>query len=132
MVSGEGQISSGDIASAKLEAISRAKWAAIEQVAGVDIKSKTVVENSALLDEIIISQTQGIISSFNVLGYSKAGQILHVKLEACVKVKSAQTAISDMTLNSAITIYVPYINTDENSISKENIVSNSVTTQVCS
>jgi hypothetical protein len=52
-VTGEGYIRNRDAASAKVEAINRAKWSAVEQVAGVDVKSKAIVEDSALLDDII-------------------------------------------------------------------------------
>ena len=64
---GEGLIVREDIPSAKIEAINRAKWAAVEQVAGVEVQSRTIVEDSALLDDIITTQARGVVTSHHLL-----------------------------------------------------------------
>jgi len=47
---GEAAIINGDVPSARLEAIARAKWAAIEQAVGVQVKSQSLVQNAMLGD----------------------------------------------------------------------------------
>src|SRR6478672_9985499 len=47
---GEALIVNGDTPAAKTEAVARAKWSAIEQTAGVEVKAQSVVQNMALVD----------------------------------------------------------------------------------
>lgn len=106
-VSGESAIVSGDIPSAKTEAVNRAKFAAVEQVAGVDIKSKTIVEDSALLDDIITTQTRGVVSNFRIVKESLDGEIVKAFLNVCVEPVNAKSAMSALSLNTAISVYLP-------------------------
>lgn len=106
-VSGESAIVGGDIPSAKVEAVNRAKFAAVEQVAGVDIKSKTVVEDSALLDDVITSRTRGAVSSYRIISESREGEYARALLNVCVEPVNARSAISALALNTAISVYLP-------------------------
>lgn len=47
---GEAVIVNNDVPSAKAEAIARAKWNAIEQAVGVEVKAQSVVQNMTLVD----------------------------------------------------------------------------------
>lgn len=106
-VKGEGVIISGDIPSAKVEAVARAKWSAVEQVAGVDIKSRTIVENSMLLDDIISAKARGTVRSFKILSEKIGRDTVIVHVNACIEPSSATEAVSSMALNTAISIYIP-------------------------
>lgn len=106
-VSGESAVVGGDIPSAKVEAVNRAKFSAVEQVAGVDIKSKTVVEDSALLDDMITTQTRGAVSSYKILRESLDGDSAKALVNVCVEPLSAKSAMSALALNTAISVYLP-------------------------
>lgn len=106
-VTGEGYISNGDAASAKVEAVNRAKWNAVEQVAGVDVKSKTVVEDSALLDDIITTQARGVVTGYKLLREKRQDETVSVDLNVCVEPSNAQTAVSALALNSSISVFIP-------------------------
>ena len=104
---GEAEIIGADIPSAKTEAISRAKWAAVEQVAGVEINSRTIVENAALLDDIISSQARGVVTSHRLLREQKTSDSVKVRVTACVEPAQARDAVSPLALNSAVVAFVP-------------------------
>jgi len=106
-VSGESAVIGGDVPSAKVEAVNRAKFSAVEQVAGVDIKSKTVVEDSALLDDMITTQTRGAVSSYRIVRESLDGDSAKALVNVCVEPLSAKSAMSALALNTAISVYLP-------------------------
>lgn len=106
-VSGESAVVGGDVPSAKVEAVNRAKFSAVEQVAGVDIKSKTVVEDSALLDDMITTQTRGAVSSYRIIRESLDGDSAKALVNVCVEPLSAKSAMSALALNTAISVYLP-------------------------
>jgi hypothetical protein len=104
---GESIVVSGDIPSAKVEAINRAKFSAVEQIAGVEIKSKTVIENSLLLDDLITTQTSGAVSSFNVVSFRIDGTTAKATVNVCVEPINAKSSMSALALNTAISVYLP-------------------------
>lgn len=106
-VSGESSIVGGDVPSARVEAVNRAKFAAVEQVAGVDVTSKTVVEDSALLDDVITSRTRGVVSSYRIISESQSGESARALLNVCVEPANARSAMSALALNSAVSVYLP-------------------------
>jgi len=105
--SGEGYINQGDAASAKVEAINRAKWQAVEEVAGVDVKSKTVVEDSMLLNDVIMTQARGLVTGFKVLKEKRLSDTVSVTLNVCVVPSNAENAVSALALNSSISVFIP-------------------------
>lgn len=106
-VSGESSIVGGDLPSARVEAVNRAKFAAVEQVAGVDVTSTTLVEDSALLDDVITSRTRGVVSSYRVISESQSGESARALLNVCVEPLNARSAMSALALNSAVSVYLP-------------------------
>ncbi|HIJ81846.1 MAG TPA: hypothetical protein HPP76_09070 [Desulfuromonadales bacterium] len=104
---GESAIIAGDVPSAKVEAINRAKWAAVEEVSGVDVKSKTIVEDSALLDDLITTQTRGVVNSFKVLKEQRQGDSIKTLINVCIETVNATAAMSSLSLNTAISVYLP-------------------------
>lgn len=104
---GEAVIVRGDLPSARIEAMNRAKWAAVEQVAGVEVNSRTIVEDSALLDDIITTRTQGVVTSHRLIKEQNNGDSITVRIAACVEPAQARNAIAPLALNSAVAVFVP-------------------------
>lgn len=104
---GEGLILRGDIPSARVEAINRAKWAAVEQVAGVEVQSRTIVKDSALFDDSITTQVRGVVTSHRLLQEHKTAEGIKVRVSACVEPTQARDAVSPLALNSAVAVFVP-------------------------
>ena len=104
---GEAVIVNNDTPSAKIEAISRAKWSAIEQVAGVDVKAQSVVQNLMLVDEAIKREIKGAVSKYNVISAktSNDGTLL-VRINACVESAKAMNAVGGLALNNALSVFI--------------------------
>src|SRR2546427_12382883 len=66
-VSGEAAIVQGDTARAEKEATDAALRNAVEQVAGVLVSSNTLVENSVLVQDQILSHSAGYVRKYDVL-----------------------------------------------------------------
>lgn len=106
-VEGEAIINRNDIPSAKAEAIARAKWNAIEEVVGVEVKAQSVVQNMALVDDAVSKEIKGVVQSFKVIKEEKRSDIYWVKINACVERKKAESALSSLALNNSIAVFIP-------------------------
>ncbi|MDA8123879.1 MAG: hypothetical protein M0009_01645 [Deltaproteobacteria bacterium] len=104
---GEAVIVERDIPSAKTEAVARAKWAAIEQTVGAEVKSGSIVQNFTLVDEIIKTQAAGVVTSWQLLAQDNRPDSVFVKIKACVEPKQAQAAVSALALNNAVAVFIP-------------------------
>lgn len=104
---GEAVITNNDIPSAKMEAIARAKWAAVEQTVGVEIKAQSVMQNMALIDDAVSRQIKGDIASYKILGEDIKNGIIKVRINACVEQTRAKDALSSLALNNSIAVFVP-------------------------
>jgi len=104
---GEAVIVSNDLPSAKAEAIARAKWAAIEQAVGVEVKAQSVVQNMTLVDDAISKQIKGVVSSFKELAKENRKDTFWVKINACVEPVKARDALSSLALNNSIAVFIP-------------------------
>ena len=97
-----------DRPTAKLEAIARAKWQAIEQTLGVDVKAGSFVSNFALVEDVMKTQVGGSVKKYTLLRQEEKNDVLTVKINACVEPKKAQEAIaSELSLNSGIAVFIP-------------------------
>jgi len=103
---GEAVIVSNDIPSAKAEAIARAKWSAIEQVVGVDVKAQSVVQNLQMVDEAISREIKGAISKFKVLGQKVTEETITVSINACVEATKAKETVAGLAQNSALAVFI--------------------------
>ena len=103
----EAAIINNDIPSAKLEAIARAKWSAIEQVVGTEIKAQSFVQNFTLVEDVIKTKAGGIVKSFKVIDQKNTADSVNVKINACVEPASARDAVSQLGLNNSIAIFIP-------------------------
>jgi hypothetical protein len=103
----EAAIINKDIPSAKLEATARAKWSAIEQVVGTEIKAQSFVQNFTLVEDVIKTKAGGVIKSFKVIDQKNTADSVNVKINACVEPSSAREAVSQLGLNNSIAIFIP-------------------------
>jgi len=103
----EAAIINSDIPSAKLEATARAKWSAIEQVVGTEIKAQSFVQNFTLVEDVIKTKAGGVIKSFKVIDQKSTADSVSVKINACVEPAGAREAVSQLGLNNSIAIFIP-------------------------
>jgi len=103
----EAAIMNNDISSAKLEATARAKWSAIEQVVGTEIKAQSFVQNFTLIEDVIKTKAGGIVKSYKVIDQKNTADSVNVKINACVEPASAREAVSQLGLNNSIAIFIP-------------------------
>jgi len=104
---GEAVIVSNDIPSAKTEAIARAKWSAIEQAVGVEVKAQSVVQNMALVDDAVSKQIRGVVTGYKILQEESRKETIWVKINVCVEPTKAKEAVSTLALNNSIAVFIP-------------------------
>ncbi|MDI9570186.1 MAG: hypothetical protein QM278_05565 [Pseudomonadota bacterium] len=105
---GEAAILNNDLPSARMEAVARAKWHAIEQTLGVDVKAGSYVSNFALVEDVMKTQVGGSVKRFKILSQTEKDGVLAMRINACVEPKKAQEAIaSELALNSGIAVFIP-------------------------
>jgi hypothetical protein len=103
----EAAIFNNDIPSARLEAIARAKWSAIEQVVGTEIKAQSFVQNFTLVEDAVKTKVGGVIKSYKVLHQENRADSVNIKINACVEPADAKEAISHLALNNSIALFIP-------------------------
>lgn len=91
---GEASIVAGDMSSAKkIQAVARAKWAAMEEASGIRVKSDTIVQNAVLVDEAIKNEVTGVIQNYTVTGEEEDGQVYRVMISATIVPEKAKDAV---------------------------------------
>ena len=103
---GEAVIVGNDIPSARGEAVSRAKWAAVEQAVGVGIKAQSVVQNMMLVDEAVSKQINGSVKRYRMLSQSTQDGVLKVRINACVETSEAKDTLAGLALNNALSVFL--------------------------
>ncbi|MGA1862751.1 flagellar assembly protein T N-terminal domain-containing protein [Deferribacter thermophilus] len=109
---GEAEIVNNDIQTARLQAIARAKWFALEQAAGVKVKAQSVVQNAVLVDEAIKSETQGVIKGFQILKEGQNQGVYWVQISAFIVPNKAKEALGAISRNTAISVILPLVMPD--------------------
>ncbi|MFB3926064.1 MAG: hypothetical protein ACE14T_08415 [Syntrophales bacterium] len=104
---GEAAVVSGDVPSAKAEAVARAKWAAIEKVIGVEVKAQSLIQNMTLFDDAVKTEARGVIKDYRVLNQDNRNDIVSVRIKACVEPASARNTVSALALNNSIAVFIP-------------------------
>ncbi|HAK89033.1 MAG TPA: hypothetical protein DHV16_04440 [Nitrospiraceae bacterium] len=104
---GEAVIVNNDVFSAKAEAVARARWAAIEQTVGVEVKAQSVVQNMALVDDAVSKQVRGVVTGHKILREENRKDTIWVKINACVEPAKAKEAVSSLALNNSIAVFIP-------------------------
>jgi hypothetical protein len=104
---GEAVIVNNDIPSAKAEATARAKWSAIEQTIGVEVKAQSIVQNMALIDDAVSKQIRGIVASHRMIREENRKDTAWVKINACVEPAKAKEAMSSLAINNSVAVFIP-------------------------
>ncbi|MBI4689375.1 MAG: hypothetical protein HY754_03775 [Nitrospirae bacterium] len=104
---GEAIIVNNDVPSSKTEAIARAKWSAIEQTVGVEVKAESVVQNMAMVDDAVIKQIRGVITGYKVLKEDNRQDTFWVRINACVEPTKAQDALMSLAMNNSVAVFIP-------------------------
>jgi hypothetical protein len=104
---GEALIIKSDVPAAKMEAVARAKWAAIEQVVGTAVKAQSFVQNFVLVEDVMKTQVAGVVRSYDVLSQASKDETLTVKIKACVEPAKAEQAVSSLALNNSVALFIP-------------------------
>lgn len=104
---GEAAIVEGDVPSAKMEAVARAKWSAIEKVVGVTVKAGSFVQNMVLFDDAVKTEASGVVRSYDILSQKEDKGLYLVKVKACVEPAKAQKIVSNLSLNNQLALFIP-------------------------
>jgi hypothetical protein len=123
---GEAVIIGEDIPSAKAEAVSRAKWSALEQAVGVEVKAESVVQNFALVDDAVMKGVKGVIQEFKKIEDKTEGGIYWVRARVCVESKRAESAIMELALNNSILVFLPAKDPETGQYEESNTLSEAV------
>lgn len=128
---GEAQIKNDDIASAKLRAVARAKWTALEKASGIKVKVETIVQDAVLVDEAIKTEVGGVIEDYKVTDEGKDGDIYWVKLSAEVLPEKAKKAFSFLSKNTKVAVMLPVV-LPNNEVRETNPLSEKVINELAS
>jgi hypothetical protein len=104
---GEAAISGNDIPSARIEALARAKWAAMEQAVGVEVKAQSVIQNMALVDDAVSMKVKGVVTKHRILKEETRKDTLWVRANVCIEPVKAQEALSSLALNNSLAVFIP-------------------------
>ena len=104
---GEAAIINNDLPSAKTEAIARAKWAAIEQTVGTEVKAQSFVQNFTLVEDVMKTQVGGVVKSYKVLDQTSKEDMVTVRITACIEPAKAREAVSSLALNNSVAVFIP-------------------------
>src|SRR3990172_5149877 len=108
---GYGTIFGGDTAQARDEAIIDARVRALEQVAGVFVDAKTLVENEMLLDSMVRDRTQGLVTSYKVLKEGPTGDGRYrVLIEARIVPEEVKQKLQGLGSDFAMVVMMPETN----------------------
>ncbi len=101
---GEATVINGDRASARVEALARAKWDAIEKALGITTSVKTVVHNFQLLDEVIRNRVGGFIKDVKIVDEENYEDMVRVEIKGCVYPEEAEKALSLISSDTTFTV----------------------------
>jgi len=104
---GEAVIVNNDVPSSRTEAIARAKWSAIEQSVGVEVKAQTVVQNFAVVDDAISKNIRGLVTGYKLILEDNRKDTFWVRINACIEPTKAQDALMSLALNNSLAVFIP-------------------------
>ena len=105
---GFGTVFGGDLAQARDEALIDANRRALEQVAGVQVDAETITRNQALFDQLIRTQSRGIIQSVDVLEEGKLPDGRYrVRVSARVKAGEVKDKLESLVSELALVVLIP-------------------------
>ncbi len=107
-VEGFGTVLNNDVAQARDEALIDARRRALEQVAGVQVDAETITRNQVLFDQMIRTQTRGLIQAERLLEDGGTGDgRFRVKIEAWVKGGEVQDRLESLVSELSLVIMIP-------------------------
>lgn len=102
---GFGTILAQDVAQARDEGLIDARRRALEQVAGVQVDAETITRNQALFDQLVRTQTRGLIQSDRVLEEGPTGDGRYrVRIEAWVKASEVQERLESLVSELSLVV----------------------------
>ncbi len=105
---GFGTVFGGDLAQARDEALIDASRRALEQVAGVQVDAETITRNQALFDQLIRTQSRGIIQSVDVLEEGKLPDGRYrLRVSARVKAGEVKDKLESLVSELALVVLIP-------------------------
>lgn len=128
-VEGFGTVFGGDLAQARDEALIDASRRALEQVAGVQVDAETITRNQALFDQLIRTQSRGIVQSADVLEEGRLSDGRYrVRVSARVKAGEVRDRLESLVSELSLLVLVPEQNM--NSPSSQPIVENALVSRL--
>src|SRR5437899_5185868 len=105
---GFGTVFGNDVAQARDEALIDAGRRALEQVAGVQVDAETITRNQVLFDQLIRTQSRGIIQAQRVLDEGRLPDGRYrVRIEAWVKAGEVQEKLESLVSELSLVVIVP-------------------------
>ncbi|MBI4635424.1 MAG: hypothetical protein HY727_03650 [Candidatus Rokubacteria bacterium] len=105
---GFGTILSQDTAQARDEALIDARRRALEQVAGVQVDAETITRNQVLFDQLVRTQTRGLIQADRVLDEGPTGDGRYrARIEAWVKPGEVQDRLESLLSDLSLVVLLP-------------------------
>ncbi|MFH1645076.1 MAG: flagellar assembly protein T N-terminal domain-containing protein, partial [Candidatus Omnitrophota bacterium] len=99
-VEGIVNIINNDIPNAKKRAIVDAQKNAVEMAVGVYVNASTRVEKTVLVEQKILSKTNGYIKKYKILQESREGNFYKTKIQAVVKIEEISRDLTNIGLNA--------------------------------
>ena len=105
---GFGTVLNDDVAQARDEALIDASRRALEQVAGVQVDAETITRNQALFDQLIRTQSRGIIQSVDVLEEGKLPDGRYrARVSARVKAGEVKDRLESLVSDLSLVVLIP-------------------------
>jgi hypothetical protein len=107
---------SSDLLKTKRESLTAAQRTAVEKVVGVFVSAKTMVERSQMIENNILSQTEGWVKTYEIMDEGPSeGNLYRTKIKALVALRDLETALKDMSLLDKPELQRPrlYVQLDE-------------------
>ncbi len=94
VVEGVAAVVDGDVPIARDRALDDAKRKAVEQVAGTEIRSRTVTESFQLVEDEILARASGFVEAHRILDEAREGDVYRVRIEARVHAEALAEDLS--------------------------------------
>jgi len=117
-----------DVPTADEEAVTNAKFRAVEQAVGLYVQEEALVEQAILVDQFVRTRAQGYVESFVITKqpWTDADQIRHVVITASVAPQLPGDILKDVVSEESIAVLLPeYIDGEEQ---QEGLITNDVIT----
>lgn len=89
-----------DLVEAKKRALAEAQKSAVEMTVGVYVNAATRVEKAIMVDQQILSKTNGYIKKYKILSEGREGEFYKLTIEALVKIEDINKDLSILGLNA--------------------------------